>query len=72
MSSPHRSAGFAVLKAPDVPAALIELGYLSNSLDEAEMRKPAWKIRVAASLVAAIDGHFSAETAPPGRQAAVP
>jgi N-acetylmuramoyl-L-alanine amidase len=71
-SSPHRSAGFAVLKAPDIPAALIELGYLSNSLDEAEMRKPAWKTKVASSLVAAIDGHFSAESAPPGRQAAVP
>jgi N-acetylmuramoyl-L-alanine amidase len=71
-SSPHRSAGFAVLKAPDIPAALIELGYLSNSLDEAEMRRPAWRTRVAASLVAAIDGHFSAETALPGRQAAVP
>lgn len=71
-SSPHRSAGFAVLKAPDIPAALIELGYLSNSSDEAEMRKPAWKTKVASSLVAAIDGHFSAESAPPGRQAAVP
>jgi N-acetylmuramoyl-L-alanine amidase len=71
-SSPHRSAGFAVLKAPDIPAALIELGYLSNSLDEAEMRKPAWRTRVAGSLVAAIDGHFSAESRLPGRQAAVP
>lgn len=71
-SSPHRSAGFAVLKAPDIPAALIELGYLSNSLDEAEMRKPAWRTKVAGSLVAAIDGHFSAESGLPGRQAAVP
>ena len=71
-SSPHRSAGFAVLKAPDIPAALIELGYLSNSLDEAEMRKPAWRTKVAGSLVTAIDGHFSAESRLPGRQAAVP
>ena len=39
-TSPHRSAGFAVLKAPDIPAALVELGYLSNSADEAEMSKP--------------------------------
>jgi len=41
-------------------------------LDEAEMRKPAWRTKVAGSLVAAIDGHFSAESGLPGRQAAVP
>jgi N-acetylmuramoyl-L-alanine amidase len=71
-SSPHRSAGFAVLKAPDIPAALVELGYLSNTADEAEMTKPGWRAKVAASLVAAINGHFSAEAGLPGRQAAVP
>jgi N-acetylmuramoyl-L-alanine amidase len=71
-TSPHRSAGFAVLKAPDIPAVLVELGYLSNAVDEAEMTKPAWRDKVAGSLVAAIDGHFSAESGLPGRQAAVP
>lgn len=71
-TTPHRSAGFAVLKAPDIPAALVELGYLSNSADEAEMSKPAWRVKVAGSLVAAIDGHFSAEAGLSGRQAAVP
>ena len=71
-SSPHRSAGFAVLKAPDIPAVLIELGYLTNSADEAEMTKPGWRVKVASSLVAAIDGHFSAEAGLSGRQAAVP
>ena len=71
-TSPHRSAGFAVLKAPDIPAVLIELGYLTNREDEAEMTKPAWRAKVAASLVSAIDGHFSAESGLPGRQAAAP
>jgi N-acetylmuramoyl-L-alanine amidase len=71
-TSPHRSAGFAVLKAPDIPAALIELGYLSNSEDETEMTKPAWRTKVANSLVTAINGHFSAEAGLPGRQASVP
>jgi N-acetylmuramoyl-L-alanine amidase len=71
-TSPHRSAGFAVLKAPDIPAALIELGYLSNPDDETEMIKPAWRTKVAGSLVAAINNHFSAEAGLPGRQAAVP
>jgi N-acetylmuramoyl-L-alanine amidase len=71
-TSPHRSAGFAVLKAPDIPAVLIELGYLSSREDEAEMTKGAWRAKVAASLVVAIDSHFSAEAGLPGRQAAVP
>jgi len=70
--SPHRSAGFAVLKAPDIPATLIELGYLSNSADEAEMGKAAWREKVAASLVTAIDSHFASETRLSTRQAAVP
>jgi len=61
-----------VLKAPDIPATLIELGYLSNSDDEAEMTKPGWRVKVAGSLAAAIDGHFSAEAGLSGRQAAVP
>jgi N-acetylmuramoyl-L-alanine amidase len=71
-TSPHRSADFAVLKAPDIPAALIELGYLSNSTDESEMAKTVWRARVAASLVTAIDGHFSSEAGLSTRQAAVP
>jgi len=71
-TSPHRSAGFAVLKAPDIPAALVELGYLSNAADEAEMTKTGWPAKVAGSLVTAIDGHFSAEAGLSGRQAAVP
>ncbi len=59
---PHRSAGFAVLKAPDVPAVLIELGYLTNPKDESEMATQAWRSRVAHAVALAIDAHFSAET----------
>ena len=36
----HRFAGFAVLKAPDIPSVLIELGYLSNAQDEALLISP--------------------------------
>jgi len=71
-TSPHRGAGFAVLKAPDVPAVLIELGYLTNVTDEAEMAKDAWRLQVAKAVAAAIDAHFSAESGPAARQAAVP
>jgi N-acetylmuramoyl-L-alanine amidase len=54
----HRFAGFAVLKAPDVPAALFELGYLSNRTDETLLRKPAHRAKVAGAIVRAIDRYF--------------
>lgn len=57
---PHRAANFAVLKAADIPSVLIELGYLTNQDDESLMATEAWRSRVAASIAAAIDRHFSA------------
>ncbi len=71
-ASPHRSAGFAVLKAPDVPAVLIELGYLTNAKDESEMATEAWRSRVAETISHAIDMHFAAETKALPREAANP
>jgi N-acetylmuramoyl-L-alanine amidase len=72
VTTPHRAAGFAVLKAPDVPAVLIELGYLTNSGDEAEMATESWRSRVAQAILSAIDTHFAAENGGLARQAAVP
>lgn len=54
VTNPHRYAGFRVLRAPDVPSVLIELGYLSNAKDEKELRDPAWRAKTAASIVAAV------------------
>jgi N-acetylmuramoyl-L-alanine amidase len=71
-TSPHRAAGFAVLKAPDIPAALIELGYLTNPEDEAEMTTDSWRIHVAQAIAGSIDVHFVAEVGGGARQAAVP
>jgi N-acetylmuramoyl-L-alanine amidase len=71
-ASPHRSAGFAVLKAPDVPAVLIELGYLTNVQDEKEMATEAWRNRVAGAISRAVDAHFMAQTKELPRQAANP
>jgi N-acetylmuramoyl-L-alanine amidase len=68
-TSPHRSAGFAVLKAPDVPAALVELGYLTNRQDEREMATDRWRAEVAQAIGRAIDRHFAAQTGPLPRQA---
>ncbi len=56
---PHRSAGFVVLKAPDVPAVLIELGYLSNASDCAQMGTDRWRDRTASAIATAVDRHFA-------------
>jgi N-acetylmuramoyl-L-alanine amidase len=57
--SPHRSASLAVLVAPDVPAVLIELGYLSNHDDAAQMNTDAWRARVAQGIADSVDRHFA-------------
>lgn len=62
VGNPLRSAGFIVLKAPDVPSVLIELGYLSSAKDESELRDAAWRAKAADSIVKAI-GRFAAAKA---------
>jgi N-acetylmuramoyl-L-alanine amidase len=57
--NPLRSAGFAVLKAPDVPSVLIELGHLSNEKEEHQLRDPAYRARLAEGLLRAIDRYFA-------------
>jgi len=54
INNPHRYAGFQVLRAPDVPSVLVEIGYLSNAEDEKLMTDPAWRTRVAGRLAEAI------------------
>jgi N-acetylmuramoyl-L-alanine amidase len=54
----HRFAGFAVLKAPDVPSVLIELGYLSNENDEAALRSARHRTRIGKAIEQAIDQYF--------------
>jgi N-acetylmuramoyl-L-alanine amidase len=54
----HRFAGFAVLKAPDVPSVLLELGYLSNPEEERMLRSPVFQNKVAVALKHGIDRYF--------------
>lgn len=61
--TPHRSGALVVLKAPDVPAVLIELGYLSNVRDCDQMRGDAWRNGVAGAIGDAVDRYFSQATA---------
>lgn len=55
----HRFAGFAVLKAPDMPSALLEMGYLSNKTEEANLKTQSYRRKLANSAAAAIDKYFN-------------
>lgn len=55
----HRFAGFAVLKAPDVPSVLVELGFLSNAKDERNLRSKAYRQKITTAILAGIDRYFA-------------
>ena len=63
-SEPHREAGFRVLRAPDIPAALLELGYLSNARDTELMFSEPWRRRSAEAVSDAIDRFFATAAGP--------
>lgn len=54
----RRSAAFAVLKSPDIPSVLVELGYLSNPEDVKNLSRPDHRAGVAAAVLRALDRHF--------------
>jgi len=60
LETPHRAAGFAVLTAPDMPSALVELGCLSNPQDERLLQQRAHQKKLARGLVQAIEDYFAA------------
>jgi N-acetylmuramoyl-L-alanine amidase len=60
---PLKSAGFRVLRAPDVPSVLVELGYVSNKDDLQSLLSDTWRDRTADSMAAAVDGYFSSHLA---------
>jgi N-acetylmuramoyl-L-alanine amidase len=57
--NPERSAGFVVLKAPEFPSVLVELGYLSNAQDVQSLASPEWQTKTAAAMVREIDAFFA-------------
>ena len=59
----HRFAGFRVLKAPDVPSVLIELGFLTNAEDEKNLTSASWRRDTAAAIARGVDAYFAERTA---------
>lgn len=59
INNPHRHAKFRVLRAPDIPSVLIELGYLSNVEDEKSLIDPVWRGKAADSIAAAVAEYAS-------------
>jgi N-acetylmuramoyl-L-alanine amidase len=60
---PMKAAGFKVLKAPDVPSVLVELGYVSSKEDLKQLTSDAWRAKTTGSIVQAIDTFFSTRLA---------
>ena len=57
----HRDAGFVVLLAPDVPAVLLEMGFITNPQDEATLTDPSRRERLVEGVASAVDDYFESE-----------
>jgi N-acetylmuramoyl-L-alanine amidase len=60
LNNTHRRGNFKVLLAPDVPAVLLELAFISNTRDEANLNSPAWRRKTMTAVAGAIDAYFAA------------
>jgi N-acetylmuramoyl-L-alanine amidase len=58
----HRDAGYFVLLAPDVPAALLEMGFITNPGDQMRLTDPAQREKLTAAIADAIDDYFYGPT----------
>ena len=55
----HRYAGFAVLKSPNVPSVLLEMGYLSNKEEDKLSQKESYRAKLSKALVRAVNTYFA-------------
>ncbi len=62
LSNPSRHAGFMVLRAADIPSVLVEMGFMSNAADEAALRRPEHRTRVAGAVHRAIEAFMATTT----------
>ncbi len=59
MNNPDREASFRVLKSAKMPSVLIELAYVTNRADAANLKSDSWRDKVSGSIVSAMDNYFS-------------
>ena len=62
-NNPDRSASFRVLKTAKVPAVLIELAYVTNRQDAANLKSDEWRSKVSGSISTAVENYFSNQIA---------
>lgn len=55
----HRFAGFAVLKAPDIPSVLIETGFISHPAEEKQLKTKEYRQKLVGGIVAGVDSYFA-------------
>jgi N-acetylmuramoyl-L-alanine amidase len=63
---PLKSAAFVVLKAPDIPSVLVELGFVTNKADIKSLVSHEWREHTADAMVLAVDTFFSTRLAGSG------
>jgi N-acetylmuramoyl-L-alanine amidase len=62
-TKPDQQASFRVLKTAQFPSVLIELAYVTNKQDAANLQSDAWRDKVTDSILSAIDNYFSNQMA---------
>jgi N-acetylmuramoyl-L-alanine amidase len=60
LANPDRHAGFVVLQSSEIPSVLVEMGFMSNPQDEAFLRQPAHRLKVAMAIKRAVEAYFAA------------
>ena len=59
LQNTHRFAGFAVLKSPDIPSVLVELGFVTHPREVRLLQSAAYRARIIKGLVAGADDYFA-------------
>jgi N-acetylmuramoyl-L-alanine amidase len=63
LPNPHRFAGFMVLKAPDTPSVLLEMGFISNEKEEWQLKQRSYRAKIVDGIVEATDRYFDSQVA---------
>jgi N-acetylmuramoyl-L-alanine amidase len=63
LPNPHRFAGFMVLKAPDTPSVLVEMGFISNQKEEWQLKQRSYRSKIVDGIIEATDRYFDSQVA---------